>query len=101
MFSPPPTPTPTPAPVINEHAPANAQQQIPVWAYVLCGWPFALVFLGGLIGGIFGGLAFAANMTVFRSNMPMAARIGISQGIGVAAVVLYFVVALLFFAATQ
>ena len=56
--------------------------------------PFALVAVGGAIGGACGGLAWAINQRVFRATRPPVLRYLFTGLISVAAVVLYFVLAL-------
>ena len=50
--------------------------------------PIILVFSGGMIGGICGGIAVTANMAIFRSAWPPSARYAAASGIFLAALVL-------------
>lgn len=50
--------------------------------------PILLVFSGGLIGGVCGGIAVTANMAIFRSAWPAAARYAAALGILLAALLL-------------
>jgi aconitase A len=43
--------------------------------HVMCGWPLALVFIGGAIGGGLGGIAYGINMVIYKSHMPVAAKV--------------------------
>ena len=46
----------------------------PIWETVLTFAPFALVAIGGLVGGAFGGGGVAANMAISRSGLRPAVR---------------------------
>ena len=67
-------------------------QTLPSVVHILCGWPLILVFFGGAIGGALGGVAYAANLAVFKSNMPGALKLVLNPIIGIAAIGLWFVI---------
>lgn len=79
------------APVETRSSQAQAQTLPPV-VHILCGWPLILVFFGGAIGGALGGVAYAANLAVFKSNMPGALKFVLNPIIGIAAIGLWFVI---------
>jgi hypothetical protein len=58
--------------------------------------PFALVTVGGAIGGACGGAAWGINQKVFRATKHPILRYVFTGLISIAAVVLYFVLALAF-----
>ena len=62
--------------------------------------PILLVFIGGLLGGITGFIGFSANAKVFRSELNTIVKFILTAGISVAAVIAYFVLAMLFYAVT-
>lgn len=65
----------------------------PIWVYLICGWPFALVAIGGLIGGLCGGAAFGINLSIWKSSLPLAVKIILIPIVGVMAIVIWLVVA--------
>ena len=69
-------------------------KNIPVSGHILCGWPLLLVFLGGAIGGALGGTAYAANLAIYRSNLPIVVKIILNLIIGAAAFAIWFVIGL-------
>jgi hypothetical protein len=80
------------APIIAEKPhPKLAWYQL-VWV----GWPIALVAVGGAIGGACGGAAWALNQKVFRATKNPVLRYVWTGLISVAAVLLYFVAAVMF-----
>ena len=63
-------------------------------AWVVCGWPLLLIIVGGAVGGGLGGAAFGLNVSIYRSSMPVAAKIVLNILTGLAAVGIWFVIAL-------
>lgn len=57
--------------------------------------PFALVFAGGALGGLFGGIATIVNGRIFRSNMSEFVKFMVSGVVSIATVIVFFVVALI------
>ncbi len=75
----------------NLYTPPNVQSKVqseatPIWVYLICGWPFALVAIGGLIGGLCGGAAFGINLSIWKSQLPVALKIILIPIVGIAAV---------------
>lgn len=66
-------------------------------AYLVCGWPLLLLFVGGAIGGGLGGLAFGLNMQVYQSKLPLPVKFILIPLFGILAAVLYVVIVLLIF----
>jgi hypothetical protein len=64
------------------HAEGPARPKVPLSAHVLCGWPLLLVALGGLIGGALGGAAYAVNMGVYQSELPVPAKVILNLFVG-------------------
>lgn len=73
---------------------ASAEAKLPTIAYVLCGWPLLLVAIGGAIGGGLGGAAFAVNLGIYKSSMPLALKVVLNIVTGLAAVAIWFGIAL-------
>lgn len=83
--------SPTPE---NEPTSTDAEGKVPVSAHFLCGWPFVMVAFGGAIGGGLGGGAYAVNMAIYKSKMPVAVKIVLNLFTGLAAFGLWFAIAL-------
>lgn len=81
------------APVVTKTS-ADLPQKISTMVHVLCGWPLILVLFGGAIGGALGGVAYATNLAIYKSNMPSVVKIILNPIIGLAAIGLWFVIAM-------
>lgn len=68
--------------------------KIPVWAYLICGWPLALVAIGGMIGGVCGGAAFGVNLSIWKSTMPLPVKLILIPIVGFGAIGLWLVIAI-------
>ena len=68
-----------------------AQPKLPTQAHIICGWPIALVFIGGAIGGGLGGAAYGINVAIYKSHMPVTAKIALNILTGVSAFILWVV----------
>jgi hypothetical protein len=64
---------------------------IPIWVYLICGWPLALVAVGGMIGGAMGGAAFGINLAIWKSAMPLPVKIILIPIVGFTAIGLWLV----------
>ena len=64
----------------------SVKEKVPVGVHVVCGWPLLLVAVGGAIGGGLGGLAYGINMGIYRSGMPVIAKIALNVLVGLAAI---------------
>jgi len=73
--------------------PPSAPDKVSPLVYLACGWPLLLVLVGGLIGGALGGAAFGINMAIYKSQLPLAVKIILNPIVGVAAIVLWLVIA--------
>ncbi len=60
------------------------------------GLPFALAIIGGALGGLFGAIALFFNGRIFRSNMNNTLKYLASAGVSLAAVVGFFLSAVIF-----
>jgi hypothetical protein len=67
---------------------------IPIWVYLICGWPLALVAIGGMIGGAMGGAAFGVNLAIWKSAMPLPVKIILIPIVGFTAIGLWLAIAL-------
>ena len=71
----------------------DQKTKLPAVAHLMCGWPLALVAVGGAIGGGLGGAAYAANLAIYKSTAPTAVKILLNVLIGGAAVVIWLLAA--------
>ena len=76
-------------PTKQESTPVATSSKLPLQAHLACGWPLVLVFVGGAIGGGLGGMAYAINMAVYRSQMPLVAKVLSNLAIGFVAIALW------------
>jgi len=80
------------APVEVKTGKAEAQKMSAL-EHALCGWPLIIVCFGGAIGGALGGVAYAANVAVYRSSMPGILKLVLNPVIGFSAIGLWFAIA--------
>jgi hypothetical protein len=78
---------------MSENTP-NTQEKLPPLAYVVSGWPLLLVLIGGAIGGALGGAAFGVNLAIYKSRLPLAAKIALNLATGLAAAALWLTIAM-------
>jgi hypothetical protein len=69
------------------------KQKLPLIGHVACGWPLLMVLFGGAIGGGLGGLAYGINVGIYKSTLPLPAKVVPNITAGTAAFLLWFVVA--------
>jgi len=67
-------------------------EKLPALAHLMCGWPLALVAVGGAIGGALGGLAYGVNVAIYKSKLPSAAKVGLNLLTGASAAGIWAVV---------
>jgi hypothetical protein len=63
------------------------------WQMVLAVAPLALIFFGGLLGGLCGAAAAVANIRIAKGSTPAGVKELIMVGVDVAAVVVWYIVA--------
>ena len=66
--------------------PAEPEVKLTPLAHLLCGWPLFLVAIGGAVGGGLGGLAYGINVGIYKSKLPLAAKIILNPLVGLAAI---------------
>jgi sulfite exporter TauE/SafE len=59
---------------------------------LFCALPIALVSVGGAIGGLCGGLAFALNINIFSKQLSTAKKYLFTTLITLGAVICYFII---------
>jgi hypothetical protein len=67
--------------------------KLPAWAHLVCGWPLVMVAFGGAIGGGLGGAAYGVNLWIFKSRLPLAAKVALNVFAGMAAFVFWALIA--------
>jgi hypothetical protein len=77
------------------------ENKLSVGTHIMAGWPLFLVIMGGLIGAGLGGAAYGLNIAIHKSNMPYGVKIGLNIIVGLAAVMLWFLVGVVFCAVKQ
>lgn len=87
------TPIGTPRPAVR---PAPASTKLQWYEQFWIALPFALVAVGGVIGGACGGIAWAINKTVFKKTENPVLRYVFTGLISAAAVIVYLVAAIFF-----
>jgi hypothetical protein len=73
---------------------AGAKTKLPASAHVLCGWPLVRVAIGGAIGGGLAGVAYAINVGIYKSGLPVPAKVVLNILTGLAAVGIWFAIAM-------
>jgi hypothetical protein len=63
------------------------------YEYAWGGMPILLVFVGGALGGLIGGIASVTNGRILRSGRGIAARYGLTAIVTLSAAVIFFVLA--------
>jgi hypothetical protein len=75
-------------------APTPSKPKLTTLQQVFCAWPFALVIVGGAIGGACGGLAWAINTRIMSSSLVAPMRYGLCVLTGIVAAVVWFYAAM-------
>lgn len=73
----------------------QANEKLPALVAVACFWPIILVSFGGLVGGLLGGAAGAVNLGLYRSNLPRWSIWLLNPAVGLSAILIWFVIAVL------
>jgi hypothetical protein len=68
--------------------------KLPVIAHVLCGWPLIMVAIGGAIGGALGAVAYAINLSIYKSRMPVIFKLILNLGVGFSAIAVWWIIVL-------
>lgn len=61
------------------------------YEYLAMGWPIALMFVGGAVGGGCGGAAYVVNCYIFKSKLSTPMKYVCSFLVGIGAIILYMV----------
>ena len=78
----------------DQSAKTATKEKIPVIGHILCGWPLLLVTIGGAIGGGLGGAAYAINVGIYKTNLPIPAKVVLNIIVGSAAIVIWYSIAM-------
>ena len=68
-------------------------EKLGVAAHVACGWPLALVAVGGAVGGALGGGAYAINLAIYRSRLAIPMKVIANVATGAAAIGIWLAIA--------
>lgn len=71
-------------------------EPLTAFQWIWCGIPLVLIFVGGAIGGLIGGVAFFLNTRVFRSEMSSLERYVLAGLISLIAFFAFLILAALF-----
>lgn len=63
----------------------NSTDKLSPKAHLFCGWPLLLLFIGGAFGGGMGAVAYAVNVAIYKSKLPIVAKILLNLLVGFAA----------------
>ena len=87
----------------NETATAYKEKpaKLPAGAYLICGWPLILVAFGGALGGGLGGLAYGLNILIYKSRLPVPAKVVLNLMAGFAAIGIWLVTGAALFSARK
>lgn len=73
----------------------SPSDKLPTRVAVACFWPVIMVAFGGLVGGLLGGVAGAVNLALYRSSVPRWALWMLNPLVGIIAIILWLVTAVL------
>ena len=71
----------------------KSESKLPGTAHLLCGWPLVMVAFGGAIGGALGGGAYGINVAIYKSSLPLVAKVVLNILTGLAAFVIWLGIA--------
>ena len=71
-------------------------QNLKWYEHLAAGWPLFLMFSGGAVGGGCGGAAYVINGKIFSSKLSQPLKYVYSFLVGIAAVILYIIAAVVF-----
>ncbi len=75
---------------------ATAGGKLPIFAYLICGWPLLLILIGGAVGGGLAGVAFALNLAIYRGKLHPALKAALIVCSGLAAIFLWLAIGIAF-----
>jgi hypothetical protein len=78
----------------DQSAKTATKEKMPVIGHILCGWPLLLVAIGGVIGGGLGGAAYAINVGIYKSQLPIPAKVVLNIIVGSAAIGIWYSIAM-------
>lgn len=67
-------------------------EKLSLIVHILCGWPLLLVAIGGAIGGGLGGAAYGINLAIYKSGLPVTAKIILNFLAGVSAIAIWAII---------
>ncbi|MCX6029569.1 MAG: hypothetical protein NT169_09750 [Chloroflexi bacterium] len=82
--------------LIVDGKPIHLAMLLKWYQWIWGGLPTVLVFVGGALGALCGLVAFGINARTFRSQRTNVIKYGITAGVSILAVIVYFILAVLF-----
>ncbi|MEN3158700.1 hypothetical protein ABC502_09985 [Alkalimonas sp. NCh-2] len=76
---------------MTEDITTSVEKKMEWYEHLACGWPLILIFIGGALGGLCGGAAYAVNAKVFGRDISNTKKYVYAILIGVSAFLTYFV----------
>lgn len=76
---------------MSEDLAPNNTKKMEWYEHLACGWPLLLVFIGGALGGLCGGAAYAVNAKVFSKDISITKKYAYVILVGVGAFLVYFI----------
>ena len=73
----------------------SSPKKLPIKVHLACAWPLILVGIGGAIGGGLGGAAYAINLKIYQSTLPIAAKVALNILTGLSAFGIWLAIAML------
>ena len=70
----------------------EAKAKLTPIAHVMCGWPLLLVAIGGALGGGLGFAAYVINRAIYRSKLPVPAKVVLNILVGLSAIGIWMVI---------
>jgi hypothetical protein len=73
----------------------NSDKKISGTMMAACAWPLGLLFIGGAIGGLSGGVATGLNMKIYKSHLNIAIKVFLNIITGLCAIGIWLFLALI------
>ena len=75
---------------LDQFDPQPESEKLSKKVHLMAGWPFILVFFGGMIGGGFAALAYMMNLKIYRSDLSKMNKILANIMCGMCAISLWW-----------
>ena len=81
--------------IVSKEVRSSPPQNLPMIAHILCGWPLILVIFGGAIGGALGGVAYAINVSIYKSKLPGVLKFVLNPLVGIMAIGIWYMISVM------